>query len=109
VPIVSAPAWTATGPGEEREADRRGERDGCPPAGGAGDGARLHHRGGAAPAGGGVGERADNAKAHFDYAHTRFAGRHGHAIDEVRAQQDLATVDTQLQANWPGWRWRARR
>ena len=30
-------------------------------------------------------------------------------IDEVRAEQDLATVETQLQATWAGSRWRARR
>jgi outer membrane protein TolC len=41
----------------------------------------------------------DTAKAHYDYAHTRLAGGIGRAIDEVRAQQDLATVETQLQAN----------
>ena len=41
----------------------------------------------------------DTAKAHYEYAHTRLQGGIGRAIDEVRAQQDLATVDTQLQAN----------
>jgi outer membrane protein TolC len=41
----------------------------------------------------------ETAKAHYDYAHTRLAGGIGRAIDEVRAQQDLATVETQLQAN----------
>ena len=41
----------------------------------------------------------DTAKAHYDYAHARLAGGIGRAIDEVRAQQDLATVETQLQAN----------
>jgi outer membrane protein TolC len=41
----------------------------------------------------------DTAKAHYDYAHTRLQGGIGHAIDDVRAQQDLATVETQLQAN----------
>jgi outer membrane protein TolC len=41
----------------------------------------------------------ETAKAHYDYAHTRLAGGIGHSIDEVRAQQDLATVETQLQAN----------
>jgi outer membrane protein TolC len=41
----------------------------------------------------------ETAKAHFDYAHTRLQGGIGHSIDEVRAQQDLATVETQLQAN----------
>jgi outer membrane protein TolC len=38
-----------------------------------------------------------NAKAHADYAHTRLAGGLGHSIDDVRAQQDLATVEVQLQ------------
>jgi len=41
----------------------------------------------------------ETAKAHYDYAHTRLQGGIGRAIDEVRAQQDLATVETQLQAN----------
>jgi outer membrane protein TolC len=41
----------------------------------------------------------ETAKAHYDYAHTRLMGGIGHSIDEVRAQQDLATVETQLQAN----------
>jgi outer membrane protein TolC len=41
----------------------------------------------------------ETAKAHYDYAHTRLQGGIGHSIDEVRAQQDLATVETQLQAN----------
>lgn len=39
-----------------------------------------------------------NAKAHYDYAHTRLAGGLGRSIDEVRAAQDLATVEAQLQA-----------
>jgi outer membrane protein TolC len=42
------------------------------------------------------------AKSHFDYAHTRLQGGIGRAIDEVRAQQDLATVEVQLQANLVG-------
>ncbi|HEY7372974.1 MAG TPA: TolC family protein [Polyangia bacterium] len=41
----------------------------------------------------------ETAKAHYDYAHTRLQGGIGHSIDEVRAQQDLAAVETQLQAN----------
>src|SRR5438105_4883196 len=41
----------------------------------------------------------ETAKAHYDYAHKRLAGGIGRAIDEVRAQQDLATVETQRQAN----------
>ncbi len=37
-------------------------------------------------------ERArDTAKAHYDYAHTRFAGGVGNRLDEVRAAQELAT------------------
>jgi outer membrane protein len=39
------------------------------------------------------------AKAHYDFAHARLAGGVGHSIDEVRAQQDLATIEIQLQAN----------
>ncbi len=38
-----------------------------------------------------------NAKDHYDYAHTRFVGGIGRAIDEVRSQQDLATVERQYQ------------
>jgi len=41
----------------------------------------------------------DTAKAHYDFAHARLAGGVGHSIDEVRAQQDLATIEIQLQAN----------
>jgi outer membrane protein len=44
----------------------------------------------------------ENAKAHFDFAHTRLAGGLGHSIDEVRAQQDLATVEVQVQAAYTG-------
>ena len=33
-----------------------------------------------------------NAKAHAEYAHTRLVGGIGRSIDDVRAQQDLATV-----------------
>jgi outer membrane protein TolC len=43
-----------------------------------------------------------NAKAHADYAHTRLAGGLGRSIDDVRAQQDLATVEVQLQAVYTG-------
>ena len=39
-----------------------------------------------------------NAKAHFDYAHTRFAGGIGRSLDEVRAAQDLASDEAQLQS-----------
>jgi outer membrane protein TolC len=41
-----------------------------------------------------------NAKEHFDYAHTRFAGGIGRAIDEVRAAQDLASVERQVQSTY---------
>jgi outer membrane protein len=43
-----------------------------------------------------------NAKDHFDYAHTRFVGGIGRSIDEVRAQQDLAAVDVQVQQSYVG-------
>jgi outer membrane protein TolC len=41
-----------------------------------------------------------NAKDHFDYAHTRLLGGVGRSIDEVRAQQDLASVDVRVQATY---------
>ncbi|HVZ86488.1 MAG TPA: TolC family protein [Polyangia bacterium] len=41
-----------------------------------------------------------NAKDHFDYAHTRLVGGVGRSIDEVRAQQDLASVDVQVQSTY---------
>jgi outer membrane protein TolC len=41
-----------------------------------------------------------NAKDHYDYAHTRLLGGVGRSIDEVRAQQDLASVDVQVQASY---------
>jgi outer membrane protein TolC len=41
-----------------------------------------------------------NAKDHFDYAHTRLMGGVGRSIDEVRAQQDLASVDVQVQSTY---------
>jgi outer membrane protein len=43
-----------------------------------------------------------NAKDHYDYAHTRFVGGIGRSIDEVRAQQDLAAVDVQVQQTYVG-------
>jgi outer membrane protein TolC len=43
-----------------------------------------------------------NAKAHYDYAHTRLLGGVGHSIDEVRAAQDLATVDVQVESAYLG-------
>ena len=41
-----------------------------------------------------------NSKEHYDYAHTRFAGGVGRAIDEVRAAQDLASVERQVQSTY---------
>jgi outer membrane protein TolC len=43
-----------------------------------------------------------NAKDHYQYAHTRFAGGVGRSIDEVRAQQDLAAVDVQVESSYVG-------
>jgi outer membrane protein TolC len=43
-----------------------------------------------------------NARAHAAYAHTRLAGGVGHSIDDVRAQQDLATDEVQLQTVYTG-------
>jgi len=39
-----------------------------------------------------------NAKAHYEYAHARLAGGIGRSIDEVRAAQDLAADEAQVQA-----------
>jgi len=44
----------------------------------------------------------DNAEAHAEYAHTRLLGGVGRSIDDVRAAQDLATVESQLQAAYLG-------
>jgi len=41
-----------------------------------------------------------NAKDHYDYAHARLLGGVGRSIDEVRAQQDLASLDVQVQASY---------
>jgi outer membrane protein len=41
-----------------------------------------------------------NAKDHYDYAHTRLLGGVGRSIDEVRAKQDLASVDVQVQSTY---------
>ena len=41
-----------------------------------------------------------NAKDHYDYAHTRLAGGVGRSIDDVRAKQDLASVDVQVQSTY---------
>jgi len=43
-------------------------------------------------------ENARNtAQAHYDYAHTRFAGGVGRSIDEVRAEQELRTNEVNIQ------------
>jgi outer membrane protein len=41
-----------------------------------------------------------NAKDHYTYAHTRLLGGIGRSIDEVRAQQDLAAVDVQVESTY---------
>jgi outer membrane protein TolC len=41
-----------------------------------------------------------NARDHYDYAHTRLQGGVGRSIDEVRAKQDLASVDVQVQSSY---------
>ena len=43
-----------------------------------------------------------SAKKHYDYAHARLVGGIGRAIDEVRAAQDLAAVDRQVQSTYLG-------
>ncbi|HEY5449192.1 MAG TPA: TolC family protein [Polyangia bacterium] len=99
VPLVAAPAWTATGRAKSaKRTAQASETDVRRQV--AQSTARAYitvvaqHRLVAAS------ETArDTAKAHYDYAHTRLQGGIGRAIDEVRAAQDLATVETQLQAN----------
>jgi outer membrane protein TolC len=50
-----------------------------------------------------VNERAlATAKAHFDFAHTRLVGGVGNRIDEVRAEQELASVEAQLETTYSG-------
>jgi outer membrane protein TolC len=41
----------------------------------------------------------DTAKAHFDYAHSRYAGGVGNRLDEVRAAQQLSTDETLVQSS----------
>ncbi|HUB08634.1 MAG TPA: TolC family protein [Myxococcales bacterium] len=41
---------------------------------------------------------AANARAHYDYAHARFAGGFGNRVDEVRASQELASDEAALAA-----------
>jgi len=99
VPLVAAPAWTATG--RAKSAKRTAEasatdvrRQVAQATARAFITVVAQHRLVASS------ETArDTAKAHYDYANTRLQGGIGRAIDAVRAQQDLATVDTQLQAN----------
>ncbi|HVR62849.1 MAG TPA: TolC family protein [Polyangia bacterium] len=42
------------------------------------------------------------AQHHYDYAHTRLLGGLGHSIDDVRAAQDLASVEVEQQAGIAG-------
>lgn len=42
------------------------------------------------------------AKAHFDYAHTRLLGGVGRSLDEVRAAQELAVSESQVEAAHAG-------
>jgi outer membrane protein TolC len=50
-----------------------------------------------------VAERAlATAKAHYDYAHTRFAGGVGNRVDDVRAEQVVATEQAQVEAGYGG-------
>jgi len=99
VPLVAAPAWTATG--RAKSAKRTAEasatdvrRQVAQSTARAYITVVAQHRLVVAS------ETArETAKAHYDYAHTRLQGGIGRAIDEVRAQQDLATVETQYQAN----------
>lgn len=50
-----------------------------------------------------VGERAlATAKAHYEYAHTRFTGGIGNRVDAVRAEQEVATDEAQVEAGYAG-------
>jgi outer membrane protein TolC len=42
------------------------------------------------------------AKAHYDFAHTRLLGGVGNKVDDVRAEQQLATSRSQLEASYSG-------
>lgn len=47
-----------------------------------------------------VSQRArDSARAHYQFAHQRFTGGYGTRLDEVRAAQEVATDESQLQAS----------
>jgi outer membrane protein TolC len=48
-----------------------------------------------------VDERAlANAKAHYDYAHTRLIGGVGNRVDDVRAEQELMSDQAQLESSF---------
>jgi outer membrane protein TolC len=50
-----------------------------------------------------VGERAlATAKAHYDYAHTRLTGGIGNRVDDVRAEQEVATDQAQVESGYAG-------
>ncbi len=42
----------------------------------------------------------DTAKAHFDFAHSRYVGGVGNRLDEVRAAQQLSTDETFVQSSY---------
>lgn len=42
----------------------------------------------------------DTAKAHYDYAHSRYVGGVGNRLDEVRAAQQLSTDETLVQSSY---------
>jgi outer membrane protein TolC len=47
-----------------------------------------------------VSQRArDSARAHYQFAHQRFSGGYGTRLDEVRAAQEVAADEAQLQAS----------
>jgi outer membrane protein TolC len=97
VPIVAAPAWANTRRAEsgKRIADASAadiRRQVAQATARAFLTVMAQHRVVAA-----VESARSSAKEHFDYAHTRFAGGVGRAIDEVRAQQDLAAIERQAQ------------
>jgi outer membrane protein TolC len=48
-----------------------------------------------------VNERAlANAKAHYDYAHTRLAGGVGNRVDDVRAEQEVMSDQAQIESSF---------
>lgn len=48
-----------------------------------------------------VNERAlANAKAHYDYAHTRLLGGVGNRVDDVRAEQEVMSDEAQLESSF---------